>query len=548
MLYNFFFLDQPYYTKDIPRSELENFFLRYNQTDLDGLIACTRKQGETVPERKSSISGNSQSPPSSTTSSPSTPSRSRTSSTTSTTNDDTCRSVSSQSNSSSSSNKSSSRSTSRNNSFSSRSRTSSGGDPPLLLDETKSTNGTETKTGVGLLSVPEKKRGQLHNSTTGEEFNPRTATPEDYRKRAGVVRAHTWTPGAPLTPLLANRLRRRLSITHDPEKPYILDGIPDPLSPRQLLTTKKEEIKKHDAYFAHFASFSHVGLIPFNRDKVNQDRCAALAPFGSLDRGFFGVFDGHGSNGHEVAGFVAAELPKHLATELEKMKKKQEETNLPVDTKDYIGRAFYRTFELLKTKSEIDCTYSGSTAILCYIQGETLFACNVGDSRAVMAVEEDKRFIAVPLSSDQTPARDDEKRRILKCGGRVEPCLDEDGSHIGPLRVWLKHRAVPGLAMTRSFGDLVATPIGVSPVPEIYERKLEKNDSFIIIASDGVWEFISNQEAVDIVVSAGGDPQKAAELLYQEADKRWKREEEVIDDITAMVLYLNCGSLGGLPS
>jgi len=215
-----------------------------------------------------------------------------------------------------------------------------------------------------------------------------------------------------------------------------------------------------------------------------------------------------------------------------------------VDTKDFIGRSFYKTFEALKTKSGIDCTYSGSTAIVCYFQEGILYACNVGDSRAVLAVEEDKKYIAVPLSSDQTPARDDEKKRILKCGGRVEPCQDEDGSYIGPQRVWLKNRAVPGLAMTRSFGDTIATPIGVSPVPEIYERKLEKTDSFIIIASDGIWEFISNQEAVDIVASAGGDPQKATEMLYAEADKRWRKEEEVIDDITALVLYLNCGGRG----
>jgi len=136
------------------------------------------------------------------------------------------------------------------------------------------------------------------------------------------------------------------------------------------------------------------------------------------------------------------------------------------------------------------------------------------------------------------------KKRILKCGGRIDPCQDGDGSSIGPLRVWLKHRSVPGLAMTRSFGDLVATPVGVSPVPEIYERKLENKDSFIIIGSDGLWEFISNQEAVDIVASAGGDPQRATEMLYNEADKRWRKEEEVIDDITAMVLYLNCGLIG----
>jgi len=214
-----------------------------------------------------------------------------------------------------------------------------------------------------------------------------------------------------------------------------------------------------------------------------------------------------------------------------------------VDIKDYLGKSFFKTFEHLK-KSNIDCMFSGSTGIVCFIQDEMLYACNVGDSRAVLGVKsDDDKYVAVPLSSDQTPQREDEKKRILKSGGRIEPCQDEDGSWIGPLRVWLKNRPVPGLAMTRSFGDLIANSIGVTPVPEIYERKIEKTDSFIIVASDGVWEFITNQEAVDIVASAEGNPQKASELLYQEADARWRKEEEVVDDITALVLYLHGSTL-----
>jgi len=534
-----FNLDQSWCTKDIPRFELENFFLQYNQSDLDVLIHSV-KTAKVDTEKKSSVSEHHPSP--STTSSTSrSPSISR--------NFPSNGSLDSPSSSIASSPETS-RSSLSNSLSSTRSRKNSADSPPLRpVEDSKVVLGSD-------LTTNDKKRSGIPNSVTTvefstTEFNPKAVTPEDYRKRAGVMRAHTWTLGVPLTPLLANRLRRRLSMTHDPEKPYILDGIPDASQPR-LLTMKKPETKKPDAYFAHFASFSHVGLIPFNKDKVNQDRCAAIAPYEATDRGFFGVFDGHGSNGHEVAEFCAKQLPRSLAEELEKLKKKRHETHTSIDEKDYIGRAFYKTFELLKTKSGIECTYSGSTAILCLIQGETLFACNVGDSRAVLAVqvpdtsEDDKRYVAVPLSSDQTPARDDEKKRILKCGGRIEPCQDEDNCYIGPLRVWLKHRSVPGLAMTRSFGDLVATPVGVSPVPEIYERKLEKMDSFIIIASDGLWEFISNQEAVDIVASAGGDPQRATELLYIEADKRWRKEEEVIDDITALVLYLDCGSLNGL--
>ena len=75
---------------------------------------------------------------------------------------------------------------------------------------------------------------------------------------------------------------------------------------------------------------------------------------------------------------------------------------------------------------------------------------------------------------------------------------DEDGNDIGPLRVWLKEADLPGLAMTRSLGDGIAQTVGVTCEPEIWEFELKSEDQYIILASDGVWEFISNQEAIDI--------------------------------------------------
>ena len=90
--------------------------------------------------------------------------------------------------------------------------------------------------------------------------------------------------------------------------------------------------------------------------------------------------------------------------------------------------------------------------------------------------------------------------------------------------------------MTRSFGDLIAASVGVIPEPEVWERKIEKDDAFMIMASDGVWEFITNQEAVDIV-AACKTPEAAVKALTDEATKRWQAEEDVIDDITAVIAY-----------
>ena len=99
---------------------------------------------------------------------------------------------------------------------------------------------------------------------------------------------------------------------------------------------------------------------------------------------------------------------------------------------------------------------------------------------------------------------------------------------------------IPGLAMTRAFGDSTAVRAGVISVPEISCYELKENDECVIIGSDGVWEFISNDEAWRIVYpeyvrnSAVG----AAERLVSEARRRWMDEEEIIDDITCVIVFL----------
>jgi serine/threonine protein phosphatase PrpC len=60
--------------------------------------------------------------------------------------------------------------------------------------------------------------------------------------------------------------------------------------------------------------------------------------------------------------------------------------------------------------------------------------------------------------------------------------------------VWLKNEDIPGLAMTRSFGDQIAASVGVLSEPEITEWKFTNDDKFLVLASDGVWEFIESEE------------------------------------------------------
>jgi len=166
-----------------------------------------------------------------------------------------------------------------------------------------------------------------------------------------------------------------------------------------------------------------------------------------------------------------------------------------------------------------------------------IFCANAGDSRAILAYKDGGSLKVRELSEDQKPDREDERQRIIQCGGRVEPLLDENGEPIGPHRVWLPNMMLPGLAMARSIGDDIAASVGVHAVPEIKVFDLKEGDQFMVIASDGVWEFLSNEDVVDIVVQCDGDGDRAAKEICARSYREWKAEEEVVDDITAVVVY-----------
>lgn len=115
------------------------------------------------------------------------------------------------------------------------------------------------------------------------------------------------------------------------------------------------------------------------------------------------------------------------------------------------------------------------------------------------------------------------------------------GNQVGPMRVWFKNEDIPGLAMSRSFGDQMAARVGVHAVPEVKEFTLTPDDKVIVLASDGVWEFLSNQEVANIVYPfyMQKNAEAAAERLVRAAYKQWKREETVIDDITCIIIFLD---------
>lgn len=97
--------------------------------------------------------------------------------------------------------------------------------------------------------------------------------------------------------------------------------------------------------------------------------------------------------------------------------------------------------------------------------------------------------------------------------------------------------------MSRSFGDFVASQVGVIAQPEVISTELKEEDRFLVVASDGVWEFLSSEQVVSLVVPFyyKNDPEGACEKLVEESVAAWKREDQVVDDITAVVVFFTKG-------
>lgn len=119
----------------------------------------------------------------------------------------------------------------------------------------------------------------------------------------------------------------------------------------------------------------------------------------------------------------------------------------------------------LHTNEIMDTTFSGSTCVSLIYTPEKVITANVGDSRAVLGRCVNGEWISHDLTRDHKPDMKDESARIKKRGGRIQPFKDDDGEFIGPARVWLRDDEIPGLAMSRSFGDRVASSVGVIAEP-----------------------------------------------------------------------------------
>lgn len=275
------------------------------------------------------------------------------------------------------------------------------------------------------------------------------------------------------------------------------------------------------------------GYAPYNPAKKNQDALIMTEDpvTGAM---LVGVLDGHGEVGHHVSAFFQERLPKMIFSH----------PKFPSNCAQAMADCIAAIEKTMLADRSVNSRFSGSTCVLATIVGNQLTCANIGDSRIILgkrvAGDSSGKVIPCPISRDHKPDLPDEKARIEAKGGRVFAITYDDGVD-GPARVWLGNMDVPGLAMSRSLGDTVGHDAGIISKPEITKQLITSEHDILIIASDGLWEFIENDECLELAYNpeVAGDPKAVCGYLAAESRKRWMAEEGVVDDTTIAVCFVD---------
>ncbi|KAI3784054.1 hypothetical protein L1987_43146 [Smallanthus sonchifolius] len=233
----------------------------------------------------------------------------------------------------------------------------------------------------------------------------------------------------------------------------------------------------------------------------------------------FGIFDGHG--GSRAAEYLKQNLFNNLTRHPNFM------TNTKLAISESLSRISCTSFLFSSQKTKTtscklnvkleriaDETYQqtdsdflesekdnsrddGSTASTAVLVGNRLYVANVGDSRTIIS----KAGKAIPLSVDHKPNRSDERERIENAGGVV---------------MWAGTWRVGGvLAMSRAFGNRMLKQFVVAE-PDIQEQELCEEFELLVLASDGLWDVVPNDDAVSLAQTEE-EPEAAAKKLIETA-------------------------------
>lgn len=263
-------------------------------------------------------------------------------------------------------------------------------------------------------------------------------------------------------------------------------------------------------------SVSIIGVRDRNEDKIitisnmdNNDQTKALI-------NLYCIFDGHGNG--SISKILSEFIPKIFM---------YKEFKPPFGLR-FIQNIHSSIQNMLNTKHNAIATEAGSTSLICcmfkYNKSNYIQVINVGDCRCVICRDN----IAIPITKDHKPMWPDEKLRIENLGGTIT--FDGYDYRIGDLSV------------SRAFGDLSQSKY-TSPIPDVFTVRITKYDKFIILACDGLWDVLSNQDVINFILinfynlKTGKKLDKRINIAKQLAEYAVKKGST--DNISIIIVFLD---------
>lgn len=256
--------------------------------------------------------------------------------------------------------------------------------------------------------------------------------------------------------------------------------------------------------------------------KVNEDKLNIITNLRGNDKSkaninLYCICDGHGLSGKGA-------LLSRLVTEEISAKLVDKKHKYPL-TKHEINIIFDSIQNMLATKYKTESQKNGTTCmVVCEFMADEkhmLQIMNVGDCRTIAGRKYGNGVFATALTVDHKPSNKSESERIQKLGGI--PTFDGFDWRIN------------NLSLSRAFGDMDSTPC-VTHIPDIYKFIINKDDLFVVMGCDGLWDVLSNQEVVNfvyehLVKDNKEKPANIALLLAQHAIKK-----KSMDNVTVIII------------
>ena len=310
------------------------------------------------------------------------------------------------------------------------------------------------------------------------------------------------------------------------------------IRPSQIIFNEPNNI----GFLKNYYGISIQGIDVNGNSKINQDYGVLLRNIKNIKNfNIFGILDGHGKDGQYISQFASKFITSQIINhpKIKNLNDPRIIHNILIENNfKIIIDSFLSCDEQLKFQN-FDAYNSGTSCTLIIQIDQNILCANVGDSKAIVIYDDINFLKSIELSKTHKPHLEEEKNRILLSGGEIRQEINEFGENVGPLCVWMKGLNYPGLTISRTIGDLNCKNIGVISRPSVCDYKINKNTKFIVLATKGVWKFLTSENIIDIGKSfyLENNPSGLCQKIQEISKSMWQCNDIIVDDISISVMF-----------